>query len=97
MLWKNKKKKFAVRSKIVSFASLEAENEENESTLTCYAADSAENEAILHNEAILVRKLVAELPEKLRIPLYLNYSAEMSADEIAKKLQKNLKKNLEDN
>jgi RNA polymerase sigma-70 factor (ECF subfamily) len=31
----------------------------------------------------LVRKLVAELPEKYRIPLYLNYSADMKASEIA--------------
>lgn len=83
-LWKNLRRKLARRSRIQPQTSLEAELEE------IYPADVTQSleeeivERMAEREQIqLVRKLVAELPQKHRLPVYLHYSRELSVEEIA--------------
>jgi RNA polymerase sigma-70 factor (ECF subfamily) len=82
-LWKNKKKKYAIRNRIAKFMSLNQMQDEDGADLEYLNAASPEQEILDQEQVALVRKLVAELPEKYRIPLYLNYSADMKASEIA--------------
>ena len=48
---------------------------------------SPENCILMEDERIVVQQVVARLPGKYRIPVYLFYSAELSIQEIAKVLQ----------
>ena len=48
---------------------------------------SPENCILMEDERIVVQQVVARLPEKYRIPVYLFYSAELSIQESAKVLQ----------
>jgi RNA polymerase sigma-70 factor (ECF subfamily) len=83
LLWKNKKKKYAIRNRIAKFMSLDQMQDEDGTVLE-YLNTAPLEEGIMDQEQVaLVRKFVAELPEKYRIPLYLNYSADMKASEIA--------------
>ena len=45
-----------------------------------------EEQYMKKDETNLVKQLVYELPEKYKISLYMNYSANMSAEDIAKTL-----------
>lgn len=83
LLWRNKKKKYAVRKHRVSIGSLEAYEEENgEIGLEC-GEKTPEEQILEQNEIETVRAAVAVLPEKYRVPLYLQYSANMKMEEIA--------------
>lgn len=83
LLWKNKKKKYSVRKRIAQMSSLEEcvekdeqfEPESHEKTPEQYVLEQSEREE--------VQALVAKLPEKYRVLLYLSYSAEMTLHEIA--------------
>lgn len=82
-LWKNKRKKYSVRKRIVPMSSLE-ECVEKESAFQPEAMDKTPEQQILEQSEIEeVRALVAHLPRKYRIPIYLNFSANMKMDEIA--------------
>jgi RNA polymerase sigma-70 factor (ECF subfamily) len=83
LLWKNKKKKYAVRNRIAKFTSLDEMQDEDGTAMEDLSTASPEQEVLCKEQSILVRKFVAELPEKYRLPLYLNYSAEMKVSEIA--------------
>lgn len=83
LLWKNKKRKFAIRNKILSFTSLDQMRDENGETVADINTVSVEQEVLSKEEIAMVRKMIAELPEKYRLPLYLYYSADMKMEEIA--------------
>jgi RNA polymerase sigma-70 factor (ECF subfamily) len=83
LLWKNKKKKYAVRNRIVKFTSLDIMRDEDGTVMECIHTVSPEQEILSKEQISLVQKIVAELPEKYRLPLYLNYSADMKVSEIA--------------
>jgi len=80
-LWKNKKKKYAVRNRILPQSSLE-EYMENGGALAQHEA-SAEKGVLHEMELAQVRALVAALPEQYRLPIYLHFSANMKMEEIA--------------
>jgi RNA polymerase sigma-70 factor (ECF subfamily) len=85
LILKNKKKKYAVRNRIIQFTSLDKiQSADNETT---ERLSSPEDEVLDKEQAAIVRKLVAELPEKYRIPLYMNYSAGMKVSDIAEILK----------
>ena len=82
-LWKNKRKKYSVRKRILPMSSLE-ECVEKEAAFQPEATDKTPEQQILEQSEIEeVRALVAHLPRKYRIPIYLNFSANMKMDEIA--------------
>lgn len=81
-LWKNKKRKYAWRMRIAGTESLIEETIENLETDT-----SPETEIIQKEVCHEVRKAVAGLEEKYRLPVYLFYTAQMSVSEISKVLK----------
>ncbi len=84
LLWKSKKKKYAVRRRIAPVSSLE-ELTENGEQYENRAYESSPEQAFLDTaEKNNVRALAAALPEKYRLPIYLEYSADMKMAEIAK-------------
>lgn len=81
-LWKNKKRKYAWRMRIAGTESLVEEAVENLEGEQC-----PEAEIISKEIQETVRKAVAKLEEKYRIPVYLYYTAQLSVDEIARVLK----------
>ncbi len=82
-LWKSEQRKNARRSSLVPCVNLD---ETNENLLS-----SKENieENMFRQELITeTRKIIGNLPEKIRIPLTLYYLFEQSVDEIAKEIKK---------
>ncbi|MBR1572553.1 MAG: RNA polymerase sigma factor [Lachnospiraceae bacterium] len=97
LLWKNKKKKYANRKRIVPMISLDSIDGSTsqakqvyltEGSVAIQETESAPEERILQEETcLIVQQVVAGLPEKYRIPVYLYYSANMQMSEIAEVLQ----------
>lgn len=83
LLWKNKKKKLARRFHIIPTESLE-QLEEDGKPVNTHNEPSTEEKVLQKQEIRFVQDLVATLPEKYRIPLYLYYSANMQISEIGK-------------
>lgn len=82
LLWKNKKRKYARHFRMVPTESMEELEEQGGGRSTL--AETETEQIILKKEAIkTVQKVVAALPQKLRLPIYLYYSAEMPIKEIA--------------
>lgn len=81
-LWKNQKKKYAVRNKKANIIYLEADNPEQ----LADRSESVEEQLIREEEKRLVRKLVDSLPDKLRIVILMFYMEDMSLLEISKVL-----------
>ena len=87
-LWKNKKRKYAWRKRIVKQESYE-EHMENEFQIFDYAnfvseQDNSPEETAIKNELIrFVQSQVRELSEKYRIVVYLYYTADMKIKDIA--------------
>lgn len=82
-LWKSEQRKNARRSSLVPCVNLD---ETNDNLLS-----SKENieENMFRQELITeTRKIIGNLPEKIRIPLTLYYLFEQSVDEIAKEIKK---------
>lgn len=86
-LWKNQKKKFAIRNKIINFTSLDKIQEEQGEIICGMNGVSAEQDVLSQLEKETISRIIAELPEKYRMPLYLNYSANMKQEEIANVLK----------
>lgn len=86
-LWRNKKKKYSIRSRIAKIGSLEEYAENGVQLGISDYQESPEHMLIQRSETEMVRMLVSQLPEKYRMPLYLNYSANMKLEEIADYLQ----------
>lgn len=87
LLWKNKKKKYANRSRLIPMESMDRLEAEGNLEIAGLSEASPENCILMEDERIVVQQVVARLPEKYRIPVYLFYSAELSIQEIAKVLQ----------
>ena len=83
-LWKNKKKKYANRMRLVPIDSMDEMSEEGYEISDHDMEVSPEHIILQQNEVDMVQGLVASLPEKYRIPIYLYYSADMQINEISK-------------
>lgn len=81
-LWKNKKRKYAWRMRIAGSERLVEEAVEELAVEHC-----PEEELVRQETILLVRKAVAGLEEKYRIPVYLFYTAQLPVAEIAKVLK----------
>ncbi len=82
-LWKNKKKKYANRMRLVPIDSMDEMSEEGYEVAGQDNAVSPEHIVLQQNEADMIQRFVASLPEKYRIPIYLYYSADMQINEVA--------------
>ena len=82
-LWQNKKRKQAVRNKIIPME--EYREEKGREKIAVYE-NLPEQEALRKEQQERVRRVVEELPEKIRMVMYLFYTAELSVQEIAKTL-----------
>ena len=87
LLWKNRQKKYANRNRLVPMDSIEKLGERDKTDVEDTAAVSPENHFLKEDEKNAVRRVVANLPEKYRIPIYLYYSTDLSVQEIARVLQ----------
>lgn len=82
-LWKNKKKKYANRMRLVPIESMEEMSDEGYEFSDYDNEASPENIILKQNEVDMIQNLVKTLPEKYRIPIYLYYSADMQINEVA--------------
>ena len=82
-LWKNKKKKYANRMRLVPIDSMDEMSEEGYEVAGQDNAVSPEHIVLQQNEVDMIQRFVASLPEKYRIPIYLYYSADMQINEVA--------------
>lgn len=84
-LWKNKKKKYANRMRLVPIDSMEEmSNEGYEFSDNDNDEVSPEHIVLKQNEVDMIQGFVKTLPEKYKIPIYLYYSADMQINEISK-------------
>ncbi len=86
-LWKNKRKKYANRMRLVPIDSMEEMSEEGHEVADYDNEVSPEHIVLQQNEVDMIQGLVAALPEKYRIPIYLYYSADMQISEISEILE----------
>ena len=86
LLWKNKRKKYANRKRLVPTESIDRMEEENHLTIKDLTVNSPENYMIQTDISNAVQRIVANLPEMYRMPIHLYYSANMSVQEIAQVL-----------
>lgn len=87
LLWKNRKKKYANRKRLVPMCSLEEMSEAEGDTLVDHKISTPEQTLLKKDERMEVQGFVQELPEKYRLPLLLYYSAQMKVEEIAEVLK----------
>lgn len=80
-------KKYANRNRLIPMESMDRLEAEGNLEIVGLSEASPENCILMEDERIVVQQVVARLPEKYRIPVYLFYSAELSIQEIAKVLQ----------
>ena len=85
-LWKNKKKKYANRMRLVPVDSMGAISDEGyEVSDHEHGSETSPEQVVLQkNEMDMIQGFVASLPEKYRIPIYLYYSANMQINEVSK-------------
>ncbi|MBO5081752.1 MAG: sigma-70 family RNA polymerase sigma factor [Lachnospiraceae bacterium] len=86
LLWKNKRKKYANRKRLVPTESIDRMEEENNLTIKDLTVNSPENYMIQTDISNAVQRIVANLPEMYRMPIHLYYSANMPVQEIAQVL-----------
>lgn len=86
-LQKNKKKKWAIRAKLAPTESIDLMHEAGMEMAVSGKRVIPEVKILEDEQTTIVRKLVAELPEKYRIPIYLFYSAAMKISEISEILK----------
>ena len=80
LLWKNRRRKYANRSRLIPTESIDYV-EEHESIGSVASPEIS----VMHEDQMTqVQQLVANLPEELRLPIYLFYSADISVNEISK-------------
>lgn len=82
-LWKNKKKKYIKRNKIMNFYSLDKIIETDGEILADRNIPSPESSFLEAVEMKQVQSIIAKLPDKLRIPTLLYYSSNLKINEIA--------------
>ena len=78
-LWKSKKRKFARRTRLAP------ETEWDEAS-NC-DREGIEEHVLAEEEILIVRRLVSTLPDKMRIPVIMYYTAEMALADIAEALK----------
>ena len=83
-LWKNKKKKYANRMRLVPIDSMDEMSDERYGFTDYDNEVSPERIVLKQNEIDMIQGFVKTLPEKYRIPIYLYYSADMQINEISK-------------
>ncbi len=81
-LWKNKRRKFAWRQRIVGMESLE-EKEEYQNIPSNIGSTLPEKNLLQREQKQMVYKCIGKLPQKYQILLYLYYASEFSVNEIA--------------
>lgn len=86
LLWKNKKKKYANRDRLMPMDSIDHMGEVGAS-YTDNAVISPESIFLQEEEKKTVQAVVSSLPEKYRLPIYLYYSSNLTVREIAEILQ----------
>jgi RNA polymerase sigma-70 factor (ECF subfamily) len=77
-LWKSQKRKFARRKRLAPEVDFDESYFDNTA--------KPEDEIIADEETLLVRKLVNNLPDKLKIPIVMYYTIEMKISEISETL-----------
>ncbi len=82
-LWKNKKKKYANRMRLVPTDSIEQMSDEGYEVSDHNNTVSPEHIVLQQDEIDMIQGFVASLPEKYRIPIYLYYSADMQIHEVS--------------
>lgn len=83
LLWKNKKRKYANRRRLVPVDSMEQMEEDGGLDPPDDSAASPDEHLLKEDERRAVQKTVAGLAEKYRLPIQLFYAADMSVQEIA--------------
>ena len=83
-LWKNKKKKYANRMRLVPIDSMDEMSDKGYGFTDYDDGVSPEHIVLRQNEIDMIQGFVKTLPEKYRIPIYLYYSADMQINEISK-------------
>lgn len=81
-LWNNQKRKYLWRKKKANIIYFQEENLEQ----IAEEAETVEETIIRRGEKELVRKLVDELPDKMRVVVLMYYMESLSIEEIAKAL-----------
>ncbi len=84
LLWKNKKKKYANRNRLIPMDSMDRMEMEDNLEIADVTVVSPEDTCIRADERKLVQQMVARLPERYRMPVHLHYSADLSVQEIAR-------------
>ena len=79
-LWKSKKRKYARRDRIVPIVHLNDESAEQ-------GDNGIEDDVIAREDTLIIQKVVESLPEKIKIPIILYYTMEMSQTDIAQTLK----------
>lgn len=80
-LWRNRRQKLLRRNRLVPQESLEALAEQG---IQPGLTESPEQQLLRINQAEAVRRMVAALPEKYRLPLQLHYSGDLPIRDVAK-------------
>lgn len=83
-LWKNNRRKYTRRQKIAPEEEL---SEENARSFMYVNTSTPEEIVILKERCAVVRTAADKLNDKLKIPLYMYYTAEMSVEDIASALK----------
>ena len=78
LLWKNKKKKYANRNRLLPVESIDCMEKDGTLTIATMSDMSPENCIIQEDEKNTVQQIVANLPEKYRVPIHLYYAADLS-------------------
>lgn len=79
-LWKNKHRKYIWRQKIAPI------EEFNDNIVNCYVPSNelTPEDIVISNEVnIIIKNAIDKLNDKLKIPLYMHYTAEMPIEDIA--------------
>ncbi len=84
-LWKNKRRKYAWRKRILNMDSLEQVTDTCGEQRVIRSGEEAQPEDVVlsKEQSEMVRRLLAALPEKYKLPLYLYFAAELSIKEMA--------------
>lgn len=86
-LWKNKRRKYAWRSRILPTDSLEGIQDAYGELMVMGESLQPEDAILSKEQAELVRRQMAALPEKYKVSLYLYFAAELSIREMSECLK----------
>ena len=86
LLWKNKKKKYMNRKRLMPMESIEQLETEGNLNIADSTVISPESAIVQKEIDDTVKQLVANLPERYRMLIHLYYSANLSVEEIAEML-----------